>query len=135
MSRTRVALDRSAVDALVRGALGSAARVAGATPLGGGTFNACWSVALADGRALVLKVAPPPDLPLLTYEQDLLRAEVDFYARAAQVGVPVPAVVAADFARRAIASDWFLMTRLPGVAPSAAISFSRVATTWRAFAR
>jgi aminoglycoside phosphotransferase (APT) family kinase protein len=114
-SRTRVRLEPRQVDGLVRAALGSDARVAHAKPLGGGTFNACWSVALADGRALVLKVAPPPDLPLLGYEQELLRTEVDFYARAARAGVPVPSVVGADFARRAIASDYFLMTSIAGL--------------------
>lgn len=120
MSRTRVALDAAAVGELVRAALGSQARVASAAPLGGGTFNACWEVALASGEALVLKVAPPPTLALLTYEQDLLRTEVDFYARAAAVGVPVPRVVATAFDRRVIASDYFLMTRLPGVRLDAA---------------
>jgi hypothetical protein len=101
MSRTRVELDAAAVGELLRAALGSQARVASAAPLGGGTFNACWEVALASGETLVLKVAPPPTLTLLTYEQDLLRTEVDFYARAAAAGVPVPRVVATAFERRA----------------------------------
>lgn len=120
MSRTRVALDPASVGELVRAALGSQARVASAASLGGGTFNACWEIALASGEALVLKVAPPPTLPLMTYEQDLLRTEVDFYARAAEVGVPVPRVVATAFDRRAIPSDYFLMTRLPGARLDAA---------------
>jgi hypothetical protein len=80
-SRTRIHLDPGEVTQLVRGALGSSARVASSRPLDGGTFNACWKVVLEGGQSLVLKVAPPPELPLLHYEQDLLRTEVDFYAR------------------------------------------------------
>jgi aminoglycoside phosphotransferase (APT) family kinase protein len=114
-NRTQPRLDVAQVGALARAALGSGARVAEAAPLRGGTFNACWAVTLAEGRRLVLKVAPPPDRPLLGYERDLLRAEVDFYARAAAVGVPVPEVVGVDFTRRAIASDYFLMTHVAGV--------------------
>jgi aminoglycoside phosphotransferase (APT) family kinase protein len=114
-SRTRIHLDPGEVTQLVRGALGSSARVASAQLLDGGTFNACWKVVLEGGQSLVLKVAPPPELPLLHYEQDLLRTEVDFYARAAQAGVPVPAVVGADFSRRAIGSDYFLMTCIAGL--------------------
>lgn len=113
-SRTQLALTPEQVAALVRAGLGSDARVAARRPLRGGTFNACWGVTLADGSEAVLKVAPPPDLPLLRYEQDLLRTEADFYARAALVGVPVPRVLHADFGRRLLASDWLLMTRVPG---------------------
>lgn len=113
-SRTQVALAPEQVAALVRSALGTGARVVASQPLRGGTFNACWGVTLAGGEQVVLKVAPPPELPLLRYEQDLLRAEADFYARAAGAGVPVPRVLHADFARRRLASDWLVMSRIPG---------------------
>jgi aminoglycoside phosphotransferase (APT) family kinase protein len=113
-SRTQVELTPGAVAELVRAGLGSGARLLRAEPLAGGTFNACWGVALGDGTELVLKVAPPPSLPLLGYERDLLRTEADFYARAAAAEVPVPRVVHADFGRARIASDWLLMTRIPG---------------------
>jgi aminoglycoside phosphotransferase (APT) family kinase protein len=102
------------VSALVRAGLGSSARVVASRRLRGGTFNACWGVTMADGAEAVLKVAPPPELPLLRYEQDLLRTEADFYARAGAAGVPVPGVLHADFGRRLIASDWLLVTKVPG---------------------
>lgn len=113
-SRTQVRLTPEVIAELVRAGLGSGARVARARTLSGGTFNACWGVTLADGAELVLKVAPPPALPLLGYEQNLLRTEADFYARAAAVQVPVPRVVHADWSRTRIGSDWLLMTRIPG---------------------
>jgi aminoglycoside phosphotransferase (APT) family kinase protein len=113
-SRTQVALSAGEIESLIRDAFGAGARVAASRPLSGGTFNACWAVALADGAEHVLKVAPPPSLPLLRHERDLLRTEADFYARAAAAGVPVPAVLHADFGRRRIASDWLVMTKVPG---------------------
>jgi len=111
---TKVRLEPAEVQRLVARALGGAARVASARELRGGTFNACWGVTLADGAELVLKVAPPPELPLLRYEQDLLHTEADFYARAGAIGVPVPTVLHADFGRRLVGSDWLLVTKVPG---------------------
>lgn len=113
-SRTQVRLRSGEIESLIRDAFGAGARVVASRPLSGGTFNACWAVALADGAEHVLKVAPPPSLPLLRHERELLRTEADFYDRAAAAGVPVPAVLHADFARRRIASDWLVMTKLPG---------------------
>jgi aminoglycoside phosphotransferase (APT) family kinase protein len=114
MSRARVPLASETIDALCRAALGASARAEDARELRGGTFNACWAVTVAGHGTLVLKVAPPPEVPVLTYEHELLRTEVDFYARARGAGVPVPEVVAADFGRRTLPSDYFFMTRLPG---------------------
>lgn len=114
MSRPRVPLGPARVAELVRAAFGPEARVVASEPLRGGTYNACWRAALADGREVVLKVAPPTDLPALRYEQDLLRAEADFYARAGAAGVPVPTVLHADFERRLVPSNWLLVTKLPG---------------------
>ena len=82
--------------------------------LTGGTYNTAYRVLLGDGRDLVLKVAPPPGLKLLTHEVDLMRTEVDFYARAAAAGVPVPRVWYADFSRRVIDSDYVLLHRFAG---------------------
>ncbi|MBB5867216.1 aminoglycoside phosphotransferase (APT) family kinase protein [Allocatelliglobosispora scoriae] len=57
-----------------------------------GYFNAVHGVRLADGRELVLKVAPPAGPRLLRHESDLIRAEMHFYERAITVGVPLPAL-------------------------------------------
>lgn len=114
MSRTRIAIGPEQVETLARTALGSSVRVARTSALRGGTINACWGVTLADGRSLVLKAAPPPDLPHLGHEHDLLRTEVEFYRRAAGAGAPVPEVVSVDFSRSVLGSDYFWMTRLPG---------------------
>ncbi|MEE6261509.1 phosphotransferase family protein [Plantactinospora sonchi] len=100
---------------LVRRAFGDQAEVDTWAELTGGTYNAAYGVTLADGADLVLKVAPPPHLKLLSHEVDLMRTEADFYRRAAQVGVPVPEVVHADFGRELIGTDVIFLSRVPGV--------------------
>jgi Phosphotransferase enzyme family len=82
------------------------------TPLGGGTFNEVSQVTLADGRRLILKVPPPPDVPVLAYERGILRTEALFYELAAPHS-QLPAVLHAGFGHDG-ARDFLLMTELPG---------------------
>ncbi|SEF24149.1 Fructosamine-3-kinase [Amycolatopsis pretoriensis] len=83
------------------------------TRLGTATFNTAYRVRLTGGAGLVVKVAPEPGAPALTYEHDLLRAEALFY-RAVGHAAPVPRVVAADFSRRALGRDFLVLSELPG---------------------
>jgi aminoglycoside phosphotransferase (APT) family kinase protein len=99
---------------LVSSAFGPSTGVTAWRELAGGTYNAAYAVTLDGGRELVLKVAPQPDLKLLTHEVDLMRTEVDFYRRAAAVGVPVPEVVFAGFERDLIGTDFVFLSLVPG---------------------
>lgn len=76
--------------------------------LSGGTYNALEELTLADGSRYVLKVPPPPTVPALAYERQLLLSEAEFYRRAATVGVPAPSPVGDP------RDGHLLMTRCPG---------------------
>jgi len=91
-----------------------AVEVADATELVDGTYNAAYRVILADGRDLVLKVAPTPGRQLLTHEVDLMRTEADFYTRAAPTGAPVPRIHAVDFDRQVLDTDYMFLERFQG---------------------
>ena len=91
----------------------SPAQIADVAPLGGGTFNDVSRVTLSDGRRLILKVPPPPEVPLLTYERGILRTEALFYDLAAP-HPQIPAVIHAGFGHRDGVGDFLLMTELPG---------------------
>jgi aminoglycoside phosphotransferase (APT) family kinase protein len=116
LTKRRVSEDE--LTRLVSRAFGGDADVTAWRELEGGTYNAAYAVTLGpearDGRELVLKVAPPPHLKLLTHEVDLMRTEVDFYRRAAAVGVPVPEVVYAGFERDLLGTDFVFLSLVPG---------------------
>jgi Ser/Thr protein kinase RdoA (MazF antagonist) len=78
------------------------ASVVTAEDLGGGTYNRAVRLRLADGRRLVLKIAP--SAPGLTYEHDLLATEAEYYRRASG---PLPSVVGEG-------PGFLLMTEVPG---------------------
>jgi aminoglycoside phosphotransferase (APT) family kinase protein len=88
-------------------------QVTGVTPLDGGTFNDVCRVMLADGRRLILKVPPLPDVRVLTYERGILRTEALFYELAAPHR-QLPAVIHAGFGHHNDVGDFLLMTELPG---------------------
>jgi aminoglycoside phosphotransferase (APT) family kinase protein len=107
-----MAVDRQVVELMERAGV-PADRIASSTPLTGGTYNAMHTVDLTDGTRLVLKVPPPPDLPRLRYEAELLCGEALFYDHAAAAGVPAPQVVRAEPDERQ--QSYLLMTHLSGV--------------------
>jgi len=113
-SRTKVEVDRPTLEALVRDVLGTAQPVTRVQALTEGMYNAAYAVRFADGTDVVVKVAPPPDAPVLTYEHDLMRAEIGFYRRAAGV-IAVPEVLGVDLSRARLDRDVFVMQHLRGV--------------------
>ncbi|MCK2218951.1 aminoglycoside phosphotransferase family protein [Actinomadura sp. ATCC 31491] len=112
-SRTKRRLSPAELDALARRALG--AGVASATELTDGYANAVWRLALLDGREVVLKVAPPPELEQLSYERNLLRTEADAIALAAGAGVPVAGLLHAGFDDPVLGGDYLMLAALDGV--------------------
>jgi aminoglycoside phosphotransferase (APT) family kinase protein len=56
-----------------------------------GWFNTAYRVVLDDGRAAVVKLAPPADVPILRYERGIMATEAMVYRRiAALPDVPAP---------------------------------------------
>jgi aminoglycoside phosphotransferase (APT) family kinase protein len=80
-----------------------------------GWFNAAYALSLSDGRRVVLKVAPPPDVEVLTYERDILRAEVEALRLVrAHTSAPVPGVLWFDESCKRVRSPLFVMPFVPG---------------------
>jgi len=112
-SRTKRQLSPAQLDALARRALG--AGVAGHTELTDGYANAVWRLRLDDGREVVCKLSPPPELDQLSYERNLLRMEASAYELAAAAGVPVAVLLRAGFDDPVLGGDYLMLGALDGV--------------------
>jgi aminoglycoside phosphotransferase (APT) family kinase protein len=99
-------LDRADLDRVLVSSNVDPRRVLEWSELTEASYNTAYRIRLTDGSGLVLKVAPDPEAPGLTYEHDLMRTEAEFY-EAAHGKAPVPEVVHAS-------GDFLLMTELPG---------------------
>lgn len=114
-SLTKRSVDAPTLAALIRAALGPGAGIAAAREINEGFFNAAFRVTLTDGREVILKASPDPNVPLLAYERDIMRGEAVFFEAAASSGAPVPAVLCANFERRVIDGDFIVMEAAEGV--------------------
>lgn len=83
--------------------------------MGDGFFNAAFRLLLTDGRDVVLKASPPPGAALLTYENDIMRAEVEFFRAAAAADVPLPEVLHAGLDRTVIDGDYVVLSVVDGI--------------------
>lgn len=78
------------------------------TEMTDGWFNVVYLVTLRSGRRVVLKIAPPADVEVMTYERGAMATELEAL-RLLQGRVPVPAVHFADRSRELCDADWFVM--------------------------
>ena len=123
-SKTKNLLSEEEIKKLVKINFGDSCKVSGIEELKGGMFNAIYLVRLADAKLdkIVLKVGVVPGTTLLTYERDVMPTEVECYRLIRErTNVPVPEVLAHDFSKMHIKSNYFFMTALEGV-PLSAVS-------------
>jgi aminoglycoside phosphotransferase (APT) family kinase protein len=118
ISKTRVKL-RQAM-AIVDAAFGGAVSLTTFAECEEGWFNAVYQLGLSDGTNCILKVAPPPGIPVLRYEHNIMTTEVDALRLVAErTQVPVPEVLAWDKDCTLLSSPYFLMEECSGALLSA----------------
>ncbi|BDZ41874.1 aminoglycoside phosphotransferase [Paraoerskovia sediminicola] len=84
-----------------------------ATELSYGFFNALYRVRLRDGTQVVLKIAPPADVALMTREHGMMRNELaamDLVRR--ESDVPIPRLDFVDVTGEVIGADYFFMEHI-----------------------
>ncbi len=85
-----------------------------ASKLSDGEYNGVYDV-VTDMGEYVLKVAPPDKTGILTYEQDMMRSEVFWYAQIrANTKIKVPYVYYKGFSHKQFKSDFFIMEKMDG---------------------
>jgi aminoglycoside phosphotransferase (APT) family kinase protein len=78
--------------------------------LGHGWFNVAYRLRLRDGTRVVLKIAPPSGVEVLTYERGAMATELAALRLIREhTTVPVPAVHFADRSRELCDADYFFM--------------------------
>jgi aminoglycoside phosphotransferase (APT) family kinase protein len=80
-----------------------------------GWFNAAYTIRLADGREVILKIAPPQNAEVLLYEKNIMATEVATMRLVRQnPAIPVPEIYFFDDAHDVCDSDYFFMEKIAG---------------------
>lgn len=92
--------------------------------LGNGEFNAAYKVTCDNGANYALKIAPPEGAKVLSYEKNMMEAEVFWYSQMREkTDILCPEVYVSDFSKEIIRSNCFIMEMMPGE-PLWAMGFS-----------
>ena len=83
--------------------------------LGNGEFNAAYKVTCDNGVTYALKIAPPAEARVLSYEKNMMESEVFWYSQMHEkTDILCPKVYASDFSKEIIKSNCFIMEMMPG---------------------
>jgi aminoglycoside phosphotransferase (APT) family kinase protein len=81
--------------------------------LGDGWFNVAYQIRLRSGPRVVLKIAPPPDVEVMTYERGAMATELAALRLIREnTAVPVPTVDFADQSHDLCDADYFFMSHI-----------------------
>ncbi len=81
-----------------------------------GCFNVSYLVKMDNLKEYVLKVSPPEDLKVLTYERDMMLTEVNFHLMVQNhLRIPVPDILRYDFSKEIIPYNYYIMNKLEGM--------------------
>ncbi|BCN29856.1 phosphotransferase [Anaeromicropila herbilytica] len=81
-----------------------------------GFFNVAYDITLSNDQEVILKIAPPLDAEILSYEIDLMRTEVESMRLVKETTtVPVPYIYCYDDTHSICNADYFIMEKLHGV--------------------
>jgi len=129
-SKTKRVLDFHTIEAITQRAFGLRACVVQAQETSDGFFSTVWRILVdpsgqaarpgakpsPQSRLCYLKVAPPPSVPVMRYEKNLLAAEYQTLQAMAAAGLPVPEILYFDAESGIVDSPWMFTSAVPGVA-------------------
>lgn len=83
--------------------------------LGNGEFNSAYMAATDDGKRFVVKMAPPKESKVLTYEINMMESEVFWYEQMRKnTSILIPQVFVTDFSQKIIPTSYFVMEMMEG---------------------
>ncbi len=115
-STTKFILENHQIEQLCKKAFGDETQIGAVNELTDGMYNVSYLIELVNSnKEVVLKVAPPPDIKVLTYERDIMRTEIMVYELIKNnTDVPIPDILYCDFDNDIIPSNYFFMSKLNG---------------------
>lgn len=116
-SKTKTILTGEMVEKIIRKAFGET-QVQHVHIFTEGWFNAVYAVDFTDSsrspRAVVIKTSVEDGKYVLSYERDIMKAELAVYDAIRGTIIPAPRILARDFDRDIVGCDYFIMEKLPG---------------------
>jgi aminoglycoside phosphotransferase (APT) family kinase protein len=115
-SKTKTTLTTEQITALVKNQFGSGTRVREIVPLTAGMFNTAYGISFENLKpTVVMRIAPHPKQPVLSYEKDLMRREKLILETVQdEPDLPVPKLLGFDFSRQNLARDFMFVEMLSG---------------------
>lgn len=115
-SKTKSLLSHDEITNLVKVNFGESCQIGSITELKGGMFNSAYMIErMKENDKIVLKVSIAPGTQTLTYEKDPMPTEVAVYRMISEyTQIPTPKILAYDFSKKHIPSNYFFMTALDG---------------------
>lgn len=115
-SLSKTIVSKETAQVIIVQQLGNAGKIATFEELKEGFFNAAYHIRLQDGFQCVLKIAPPPQVRVLRYEKNILRAEVETMRIVkARTEMPIPAILFHDESCRLLPSPFYGMEFVDGI--------------------
>ncbi|MCB9432196.1 MAG: aminoglycoside phosphotransferase family protein [Ardenticatenaceae bacterium] len=117
-SKTKNRQTRDQIKAMVAKAFAGTALADGeeaVLELKDGWFNVSYKIRLADGRSVVLKIAPPPEAEVMLYEKNIMATEVATMRLVRQnAAIPVPEIYYFDESMDLCDAAYFFMEYMSG---------------------
>ncbi|EOR28231.1 aminoglycoside phosphotransferase [Clostridium sartagoforme AAU1] len=115
-SRTKNLISNEEIEKLVRINFGEECKIGNIRELSGGMFNSAYSIErIIEKDKIVLKVSVAESAPILSYEKDIMKTEIEVYRIVHEkTNIPAPYILAYDFSRNHINSNYFFMTTVEG---------------------
>lgn len=114
-SRTKRELKQEELSHIIKESFNDGVKIKNISELNEGWYNMAYSISLNNSQEVILKVAPPPEIPILTYESDLMKTEVAvFKLLNEKTQVPVPNILFKDFTHKFVKRDYYIMEKLQG---------------------
>lgn len=81
-----------------------------------GYFNVAYTITLQDGKEVILKIAPPVNAEIMSYEKNIMKTEVEAMQMIREkTNVPVPEVYFYDDSRTLCSAEYFFMEKIQGI--------------------